>query len=142
MPTVTEKKQVKVFDRVAFEKVKKLQSQKKQLSRKEIAERVGFGEETIRKAMKAPNWPQYRKNEISRSRQRKLQREEGRQMRELYPKGMLDNDEPFLPAPGEGNMSKGFKVLKPKATDLVNNHKAAGIVAILIVALVLFLIVR
>lgn len=142
MPNVTEKKQVKLFDRAAFEKVKKLQGQKKQLSRKEIAERVGFGEETVRKAMKAANWPQYRKNEISRARQRAAQREEDRQMRELYPKGKLDNDEPFLPAPGEGRLSKGFRLIQPKATDLVDNHKAAGIVAILIVALVLFLVFR
>lgn len=130
---------VKQFDRIAFEKVKKLQAQKKKLSREEIMERVGFGKETVRKAMKAPNWPQYRKNERKAAKARQEKRDDG--FDGLFSK--QDDNEPFLPAPGEGKISKGFIPAERRAEIAKHKREIIGwTIAVLVFSLVLFLIVR
>lgn len=135
---------VKVFDRVAFDKVKVLQNRKKPAKLEEIMQRTGFGKETVRKAMKAPNWPQYRKNETSRQKQRQLVREEKKQFDDIWPNGTQHADGPFLPMKNEGKISKGFVPPEIRLERFMKHRREIitwGL-AILVFSLVLFLILK
>lgn len=127
--STTVKKISKLFDRKQFERVKAFQTSG--LSRTQIVERVDFGAETIRKAMKAPNWSQYRKNELKSLRDR---RERTRVAKEAA--DYVAPEEPaFIETPQQ---------IRYKAVKSLNGSAivAVVVIAILLSALVLFLVVK
>lgn len=133
MVETTTKQPVKEFTREKFETVKKLQGMGWKRAR--IAKQIKFGETTVRKAMKAPNWPQYRKNEKAALRARKERRDND--FFTSYSKSN-NSDEPFLPSPKEGEITKTAGITQPD-----NTYRNIGIgAAVLIIALVLFWIAR
>ncbi|MBI5117607.1 hypothetical protein HZA56_14110 [Candidatus Poribacteria bacterium] len=132
--TTTEKQPVKVFGRADFDKVKKLQARKKPASREEIIERVGFGKETVRKAMIAPTWAQYRKNDKQALRRRAERREAAKNDLRL-PGYTTDDGSDLLIAPNEGEPNPHFKM---PGSDRTREYIGWSVALVVVVAVVLF----
>jgi hypothetical protein len=119
--------ELKMFDREDFQRVKDLQTAGK--SRVEIMSEVGFGKETVRKAMRAGNWPQYRKNEKSAL----AARAHRRMMNKIYTRDDEVADLPgytnaegdqFLAQTNEGEFSDDFKLKAARGPSILQRIRS------------------
>lgn len=128
----------KIFDRAVFEKVKEMQNRKRPATREQIMQRTGFGKETIRKAMKAGNWPSYRKSEKNAARARKARLMDD--FAGIY-SDQNNTDPNFLLSPDEGKLSKGWKPVTEKMRTYAI-EAAKWIAVALVLSLVIFLVLK
>lgn len=137
MPSNIKTSKPKVFDRVAFDKIKMLQ--KRKWTREHIMEKTGYGRETVRKAMKAPSWPQYRKNEKNALRRRRELRGSQRTFHTIAPTSVWHEDSrtaDMLVDKSKETLSSSYAVrTRPSRYEIVAWSAAAITTLVLIVLL-------
>lgn len=122
---------IRPFDRQSFEVVKA--KQKLGWNKYRISHHVNYGTETVRKAMKAVNWSQYRKDEIA-ARKRRKEREEQRKADDA---GIFSTQAGDLLFDAEEERQLSYHPSQIRKQQLYRTGAA-----VVIVALVLFCLVR